>query len=147
MKKLTTAVTRKGVEKRIEVLIEDEIAHFLEENVDEVSRRKFIVEEYKAQLIERRETRRHQSLEKSIENGHEFVDDSSDITEIVERREEVFQLCKGLKALTQKQLYVLKLHVLEHKTFREISEEMGLNLYTIYEHYTTAKKKLKKFFS
>lgn len=63
MKKLTTAVTRKGVEKRIEVLLEDEIANFLEENADEASRHKFVVEEYKAQLIERRETRRHRSLE------------------------------------------------------------------------------------
>ena len=147
MKKLKTKIMHNGAEKEIAVLLDDETARLLEKCGDEKLRHRYILEEYKAQLIERRETRRHQSLEKSIENGHEFVDDSSDITEIVERREEVFQLCKGLKALTQKQLYVLKLHVLEHKTFRETSEEMGLNLYTIYEHYTTAKKKLKKFFS
>ena len=43
-------------------------------------------------------------------------------------------------------MYVLRLHVLEQKTFQEISEIMGINLYTAYEHYVTAKKKLKKFF-
>ena len=147
MRRFTTKIMHKGEEKTIAVWLDDETARVLEECEDKTLRHKYIVEEYKARLIERRESRRHQSLEKSIENGHEFIDDSSDVTEIIEGKEEITQLYKALKVLTEKQLYVLKLHVLERKTFREISEKMGLNLYTVYEHYTAAKKKLKKFFS
>lgn len=128
MKKLTTKIMDNGKEKEIAVFLDDETARVLEECGDKELKHGYIVEEYKYQLIERRETRRHQSLEKSIEGGHEFVDH------------------KALKFLTKKQMYVLRLHVLEQKTFQEISEIMGINLYTVYEHYVTAKKKLKKFF-
>ena len=147
MKKFTTKIMHKGEEKTIAVWLDDETARVLEECGDEPLRHKYIVEEYKARLIERRESRRHRSLERTVESGHEFVDESSNVAEIIEGKEEIAELYKALKALTQKQLYILKLHVLERKTFREISKEMGLNLYTVYEHYAAAKKKLKKFFS
>lgn len=148
MKKAKVVITTKsGKEKNVEVWIDDETLRLLGECGDERVKELYLREEYRAQLIERRETRRHQSLEKSIENGHEIQDDGSNIVEFLETKEEITQLYKVLKILTEKQLYVLKLHVLERKTFREISEEMGLNLYTVYEHYTAAKKKLKKFFS
>ena len=147
MKKFTTKILYKGKEKTIAAWINDETAKLLEAYGDERLKHKYIIEEYKAQLIERRETRRHQSLEKSIEGGHEFIDEMANVAEIVEGQEEISELNKALTILTKKQLYVLKLHVLAQKSFREISEEMGLNLYTVYEHYTAAKKKLKKFFS
>lgn len=146
MKKLTTKIMDNGKEKEIAVFLDDETARVLEECGDEELKHGYIVEEYKDKLIERRETRRHQSLEKSIEGGHEFVDHKADVEQNLEKKEEIEQLYKALKFLTKKQMYVLRLHVLEQKTFQEISEIMGINLYTVYEHYVTAKKKLKKFF-
>ena len=128
MKKLTTKIMDDGKEKEISVFLDDETARVLEECGDEELKHGYIVEEYKDQLIERRETRRHQSLEKSIEGGHEFVDHKADVEQNLEKKEEIEQLYKALKFLT------------------EISEIMGINLYTVYEHYVTAKKKLKKFF-
>ena len=74
MKKLTTKIMDDGDEKEISVFLDDETAKVLEECGDEELKHRYIVEEYKDKLIERRETRRHQSLEKSIEGGHEFVD-------------------------------------------------------------------------
>ena len=139
MKKLTTKIMDNGKEKEIAVFLDDETARVLEECGDKELKHGYIVEEYKYQLIERRETRRHQSLEKSIEGGHEFVDHKADVEQNLEKKEEIEQLYKALKFLT-------RLHVLEQKTFQEISEIMGINLYTVYEHYVTAKKKLKKFF-
>ena len=147
MKRFTTKIMHKGEEKTIAVWLDDETARLLEEYGDEKLKHAYIVEEYKAQLIERSETRRHQSLEKSIESGHEFVDHKADVEQNLEKKEEIEQLYKALKFLTKKQMYVLRLHVLEQKTFQEISEIMGINLYTVYEHYVTAKKKLKKFFN
>ena len=137
MKKLTTKIMDNGKEKEIAVFLDDETARVLEECGDKELKHGYIVEEYKYQLIERRETRR---------GGHEFVDHKADVEQNLEKKEEIEQLYKALKFLTKKQMYVLRLHVLEQKTFQEISEIMGINLYTVYEHYVTAKKKLKKFF-
>ena len=65
MKKLTTKIMDDGDEKEISVFLDDETAKVLEECGDEELKHRYIVEEYKDKLIERRETRRHQSLEKS----------------------------------------------------------------------------------
>ena len=61
MKKLKTKIMHNGEEKEIAVLLDDETARILEECGDEKLKHRYIVEEYKAQLIERRETRRHSS--------------------------------------------------------------------------------------
>ena len=63
MKKLTTKIMDNGKEKDIAVFLDDETAKVLEECGDEELKHRYIVEEYKDKLIERRETRRHQSLE------------------------------------------------------------------------------------
>ena len=135
MKKLTTKIMDNGKEKDIAVFLDDETAKVLEECGDEELKHRYIVEEYKDKLIERRETRRHQSLEKSIEGGHEFVDHKADVEQNLEKKEEIEQLDKALKFLTKKQMYVLRLHVLEQKPFQEISETMGIKFYSNYEHY------------
>ena len=59
MKKLSTTILHKGKEKAISVWLDDETARLLEECGDERLKHESIVEEYKARLIERRETRRH----------------------------------------------------------------------------------------
>lgn len=106
MKKAKVVITTKsGKEKNVEVWIDDETLRLLDECGDERVKDLYLREEYRAQLIERRETRRHQSLEKSIENGHEIQDDGSNIVEFLETKEEITQLYKVLKILTEKQLY------------------------------------------
>ena len=100
MKKLTTKIMDNGKEKEIAVFLDDETARVLEECGDKELKHGYIVEEYKYQLIERRETRRHQSLEKSIEGGHEFVDHKADVEQNLEKKEEIEQLYKALKFLT-----------------------------------------------
>lgn len=79
MKQLTTTIMRKGKEKTIAVLLDDETARLLEECGDEQLKHEYLVEEYKAQLVERSETRRHQSLEKSMEAGFDVVDEDTDV--------------------------------------------------------------------
>ena len=106
MKKLTTKIMDNGKEKEIAVFLDDETARVLEECGDKELKHGYIVEEYKYQLIERRETRRHQSLEKSIEGGHEFVDHKADVEQNLEKKEEIEQLYKALKFLTKKQIRV-----------------------------------------
>lgn len=142
MKKLTTAVTRKGVEKRIEVLIEDEIAHFLEENVDEALRRKFIVEEYKAQLIERKETRRHRSLERLREEGSDREEFAANFEIAVTEK---LNLHNALQQLTTAQRFVIEQYYFKDVKIQDIADRAGVSFQAVAQMLCRAKVKLKKF--
>ena len=142
MKKLTATIIRKGEEKRIEVLIEDEIAHFLEEDVDEASRRKFIVEEYKAQHIERKETRRHRSLERLREKGldrEEFAA-NFEISDI-----EKLNLYNAVQQLTTAQRFVIEQYYFKDVKIQDIAERAGVSFQAVAQMLGRAKVKLKKF--
>ena len=136
MQKFSTEIETEDKEKKvITVWLDDETARLLNECGDETLKHTYIVEEYRAQLIERKETRRHQSLEGMIGLGKEIADERADTERRYEKNEEYAQLHKALKVLTKKQLYIVKLHVLKEKTFKEIAEKLGLNSCTVKEHY------------
>lgn len=97
-------------------------------------------------LLERKETRRHQSLDKSLENGWDICDKNADVVYIVEQKEESLILKKALKELTDRQREILILSAVAGFSFREIGRKLGLNKDTVREHYLTAIKKIKKFF-
>lgn len=101
--------------------------------------------EHRDKLIERKETRRHQSLDKSLEHGWDVADPSADVALQAERDEDKALLHSALQRLTDKQRAVLLLHIEEGKSFREIGEELGIHKDTVKEHYHAAIKKLKKF--
>lgn len=142
MKKLTTAVTRKGVEKRIEVLLEDEIANFLEENADEASRHKFVVEEYKAQLIERRETRRHRSLEQLQEEGGDIEEFAAGFAGAVIDK---INVTNAVQRLTDAQRFVVEQYYFKDVKIKDIANRAGVSVQAVAQMLCRAKVKLKKF--
>ena len=101
--------------------------------------------EHRDKLIERKETRRHQSLDKSLEHGWDVADPSADVALQAEQDEDKALLHSALQRLTDKQRAVLLLYIEEGKSFREIGEELGIHKDTVKEHYHAAIKKLKKF--
>ncbi len=75
MKKLTvTVMNQRGETGCISAYIEDEIAQALEQCSDEV-RRVYILDKHEEQNVDRRETRRHSSLERLGEEGEQFGTD------------------------------------------------------------------------
>ena len=100
--------------------------------------------EHKDALIERKETRRHQSLDKSLEHGFDIPDSTVDIAEMAERRELSDEIHKALDTLTEKQRIVFELYVSEGLPFRAIGERMGLGTYTVRDYFYNAVKKLQK---
>ena len=108
MKKLKTKIMHNGEEKEIAVLLDDETARILEECGDEKLKHRYIVEEYKAQLIERRETRRHQSLERSMASGFDIIDESTDIEEATLRKIDAEKLRQALQMLEPQQKWLLE---------------------------------------
>ena len=103
--------------------------------------------EHKDALIERKETRRHQSLDKSLEHGFDIADPTVDIAEMAERRELSDKIHRVLEILTEKQRMVFELHVSEGLPFRAIGERIGLGTYTVRDYFYNAVKKLQKFLS
>ena len=92
--------------------------------VTEEFAKKYAEMEHKDALIERKETRRHQSLDKSLEHGFDIPDPTVDITEMAERRELSDEIHKALNALTEKQRKVFELYVSEGLPFRAVGERM-----------------------
>ena len=119
--------------------------HFDVIEVTEEFAAEYAAMEHRDKLIERKETRRHQSLDKSLEHGWDIPDMSADVALQAERNEEKARLSSALKKLTDKQRAVLLLYIKEGLSFREIAAKLGVNKDTVREHYLAAIKNLKKF--
>ncbi len=147
MKKYTTIVkTKNGREKEISVYLDDATALALDTANDERITHFYVVEEYIANLVTRKETRRHNSLEEMLAVGEEIADAESNPAEELERQEEYAELYKALNTLTDKQYKVFIYRELHGLTLTKISEILDISIPTVHEIYGTAKKKLKKFF-
>ena len=119
-------------------------AKYVEIEVTEEFASEYAAMEHRDKLIERKETRRHQSLDKSLEHGWDIPDPSADVALQAERNEEKARLSSALKKLTDKQRAVLLLYIEEGLSFREIGEKLGIYKDTVKEHYHAAIKNLRK---
>ena len=117
---------------------------YVEIEVTEEFASEYAAMEHRDKLIERKETRRHQSLDKSLEHGWDIPDPSADVALQAERNEEKARLSSALKKLTDKQRAVLLLYIEEGLSFREIGEKLGIYKDTVKEHYHAAIKNLRK---
>ena len=118
--------------------------HFYVIEVTEEFAAEYAAMEHRDKLIERKETRRHQSLDKSLEHGWDILDPSADVALQAERNEEKARLSSALQKLTDKQRAVLLLYIEEGLSFREIGEKLGIYKDTVKEHYHAAIKNLRK---
>ena len=118
---------------------------YVEIEVTEEFAAEYAAMDHRDKLIERKETRRHQSLEKSLEHGWDVADPSADVASRIEKNEEKIQIVSALKKLTDKQFTVLNLYIVHNFSLREIGEKMNLGRYTVRDYYYNAIKKLKKF--
>ena len=120
-------------------------AKHVEIEVTEEFAAEYAAMEHRDKLIERKETRRHQSLDKSLEHGWDIPDPSADVALQAEQDEDKERLYAALRKLTDKQRAVLLLYIEEGLSFREIAAKLGVNKDTVREHYLAAIKNLKKF--
>lgn len=93
---------------------------------------------------ERCETRRHQSLEKSMERGFDVPDLRVNVLKTVIRREEKITIHNALKLLTDKQRIVLVAYAVHDRSFRKIGDKLGISKVTVREYYLAAVKKMKR---
>ena len=146
MKKLTITITEQnGNIKNISVELENELADWLVTQPEDVQR-DFILFEYKAKCVERKETRRTQSLDSSLDNGFDIADESADVVKAVLQKCDNEQLYTAMQGLTDKQYQVLWLYAVDGLSFREIGRQLGLTKNSVIERYNAALKKIQKNF-
>ena len=147
MKKYTTFVeNEKGKQKKISVWLDDETARAIDEANDPEITRFYILDKHKEDLIQRKETRRHTSLDYVFEQGHFIEDQDSDLSQHGVRMENILKMRKALSSLTDKQYNIVIAHHIDGLSFREIARRMGVSKSTVIYHFEKAEKIIKSFF-
>ena len=144
MKKVTTTILQAdGTERQISVWIEEETLRLLEENGDAKIMQAYLIEEYRTSLIERKETRRHQSLEASMDKGFDIAEEN-DVAEQAIEKYESEELHKALEQLEPQQRWLINQIYFEGKTKVEIASELGVGESAIRNRLKKIYEKLKK---
>lgn len=144
MKKLTTQITKDNKTITIFAMVDDKTAEILE-NLDEETRHNYIVGEHEIYLNERKETRRHQSINVSLENGHDFEDDEISLEENFIEKEKYLKLHKAISCLSKEQQWLVNEVYFKGRSQVEIAKELGLTKMAVSLRLQTILKNLKKF--
>ena len=96
--------------------------------------------------INRKETRRHQSLETLIEGGFQIVDQESDIEEKAFQNDDIEQLYKAFAVLTEEQKWLIQQVFYYDRKQSEIAAELGIDPTAIRNRLRKIYDKIKKNF-
>lgn len=147
MKKYTTSITnKKGEPKEISVWLDDETARAIDEANDPEITQFYILDKHQEDLIDRKETRRHTSLDELIEKGHLIEDEDGDPVQYAMRMERILRMRKALSALTDKQFKAVWYVAVEGLNYVETGKLMGIRWETVRQYYKKAEEKIKKYF-
>ena len=142
MKKYTTFVeNEKGEQKKISVWLDDETARAIDEANDPEITQFYILDKHREDLIDRRETRRHTSLDELIEKGRLIEDEDGDPVQYAMRMERILRMRKALSALTDKQFKAVWYVAVEGLNYVETGKLMGIRWETVRQYYKKAEEK------
>ena len=96
--------------------------------------------------VNRKETRRHQSLETLIESGFQIVDQESDIEEKAFQNDDIEQLYKAFAVLTEEQKWLIQQVFYYDRKQSEIAAELGIDPTAIRNRLRKIYDKIKKNF-
>ena len=132
MKKNTAFVeNKKGEQKKISVWLDDETARAIDEANDPEITQFYILDKHREDLIDRRETRRHTSLDELIEKGRLIEDEDGDPVQYAMRMERILKMRKALSALTDKQFKAIWYVAVEGLNYVETGKLMGIRWETV----------------
>lgn len=144
MKKLTTQITKNNKTQTIFVMVNDKTADFIN-SLDEKTRHDYIVGEHNIYLNELKETRRHQSLDLSLDNGFELEDEDSSPEDKVIQDETYSNLYKAISTLSKDQQWLIKEVYFKGRSQVEIAKELGIDKSAIRHRIERILEKIKKF--
>ena len=147
MNKYTTFITtEKDEQKEISVWLDDETARAIDEANDPEITQFYILDKHREDLIDRRETRRHTSLDELIEKGRLIEDEDGDPVQYAMRMERILKMRKALSDLTDKQFKAIWYVAVEGLNYVETGKLMGIRWETVRQYYKKAEEKLKNIF-
>ena len=144
MKKLKTQITKGNKTKTIYALVDNQTAELLESSNEEI-RHEYIVGEHQIYLNELKETRRHQSLDFSLESGHEFEDENSSLEDNLIEKEQYQELHKAISSLSKEQQWLVKEVYFKGKSVVSIAKDQGVSHVAILHRLEKIFEKIKKF--
>lgn len=118
--------------------------HYEEIEVTEEFAAQYAEMEHREYLVNRKETRRHQSLDKSMEHGFDVADPKVNVFEQVERRLWTEKLHKAIAALSPEQQELLRKVYFEYIPQTEIAEKEGVTKKAINNRLARILQRLKK---
>lgn len=141
MKKFTITITEQnGNIKNISVELENELADWLATQPEDVQR-DFVLFEYKAKCVERKETRRTQSLDASLAGGFDIADESAESADTILTR---LNLESALQLLPEEQRWVVEQHFICGRSKTELARIKGVSNAAIGQQIARAKASLQK---
>lgn len=103
--------------------------------------------EHREYLINRKETRRHQSLDKSMEHGFDVPDPRENLFDKVERNERNRELYRAIALLPSEHQQLLRQVYFEYISQTEIAASQGVTKSAINKRLSRILARLKKFLS
>ena len=126
--------------------LDDETARAIDEANDPEITQFYILDKHQEDLIDRKETRRHTSLDELIEKGHLIEDEDGDPVQYAMRMERILRMRKAFSALTDKQFKAVWYVAVEGLNYVETGKLMGIRWETVRQYYKKAEEKIKKYF-
>ena len=96
------------------------------------------------ELSDRKQTRRTQSLEQSLDNGWDIADPQADVEILFDKNESNEKLYKAISTLTAQQQDLIKKVFFDRIPQVEIAEQQGLTKTALNNRLTRILRKLKK---
>lgn len=142
MKKVTTQITKKdGTTHTVYAMVDDATAALLETCTEKV-RHEYILSMHNEYLNELKETRRHQSLDVSMENGMDFA--AEDPEDELEEEGQLNALEIAMQKLTPEQQWLVNEVYVKRRSLVDIAKEFGVSHVAIIHRLKRIHEKLKK---
>ena len=145
MKELSTEIMlRNGDIKTITVELETELADWLVLQPPAVYR-DFLIFEYRSKCVERKETRRTQSLNASLDHGFDIIDEDSDPFLALLRQLTREQVRNAIRKLKPKQQWVAEQVLLLERKQVDVARELGITKQAMMQQISIIKRDLKNY--
>ena len=145
MKELSTEIIlRNGDIRTITVELETELADWLVLQPPAVYR-DFLIFEYRSKCVERKETRRVQSLNASLDHGFDIVDEDSDPFMALIRQLTLEEVRKAIRKLKPKQQWVAEQVLLLERKQVDVARELGITKQAMMQQISIIKRDLKNY--
>lgn len=144
-KKLFTQIVKKNGElKDVYVCVDDETAKVLEQ-VDEETRRIYLQEEYEIKMSDNKYKICNQSLEKSLDNGFDVIDENQDVEAMAIKQAEKESVLDAIAKLKPQQQWIVKQVFIYERKQCEVASDLKISEPALSQRIAVIKVQIKKF--